>query len=157
SDPGSRLVAIMALARATGVCPFHRAKDAPPPDAKLRDRMLNSLLDLDWGKLNDEQRYSLVRNFEIIFNRFGKPDDALVAKCIAKLDPHFPAATPELNWLLCETLVYLQAPSVAAKGLQLIADAPTQEEQIEYARSLRMLKAGWTPALRTAYFEWLLK
>ena len=41
--------------------------------------------------------------------------------------------------------------------MALIAKAATQEEQIEYARSLRMLKAGWTTELRTAYFEWFLK
>jgi putative heme-binding domain-containing protein len=28
---------------------------------------------------------------------------------------------------------------------------------MEYARSLRMLKAGWTTATRTAYFRWFLK
>ena len=28
---------------------------------------------------------------------------------------------------------------------------------MEYARSLRMLKAGWTTPLHTAYFEWFLK
>jgi putative heme-binding domain-containing protein len=53
--------------------------------------------------------------------------------------------------------VYLKSPTVAAKTLALIAAAPTQEEQIEYARSLRMLDAGWTPATRTAYFEWFHK
>ena len=37
--------------------------------------------------------------------------------------------------------------------MKLIADAPTQEEQIEYARSLHMLDTGWTLPLRTAYFE----
>jgi putative heme-binding domain-containing protein len=79
------------------------------------------------------------------------------AKFVAKLDPLFPAATRELNWLLCETLVYLQAPTVAGKALALMASAPTQEEQIEYARSLRMLEKGWTIPLRTAYLEWFLK
>jgi putative heme-binding domain-containing protein len=62
-----------------------------------------------------------------------------------------------LNGLLCETLVYLQLPTVAAKALALIAAAPTQEEQMEYARSLRMLEAGWTIPTRTAFFEWFLK
>ena len=28
---------------------------------------------------------------------------------------------------------------------------------MQYARSIRMLKAGWTPQLRTAYFKWFLK
>ncbi len=32
--------------------------------------------------------------------------------------------------------------------------APSQEEQIDYARALRMLKAGWTPELRRGYFSW---
>jgi putative heme-binding domain-containing protein len=35
--------------------------------------------------------------------------------------------------------------------------APTQEEQIEYAMALRVLKAGWTPELRKAYFLWFQK
>ena len=35
-----------------------------------------------------------------------------------------------------------------------MAQAPTQEEQLEYAKSLRHLEAGWTPALRETYFEW---
>ena len=36
-------------------------------------------------------------------------------------------------------------------------EAATQEEQIEYARSLRMLKTGWNRDLREAYFNWFLK
>ena len=98
-----------------------------------------------------------MRTFEIVLNRFGRPDDATVQALLAKLDPRFPAPTCELNWLLCETLVYLQSPTVAAKAIALIEKAPTQEEQMEYARSLRMLKAGWTTPLHTAYFEWFLK
>jgi len=51
----------------------------------------------------------------------------------------------------------LQAPNTAAKGMALIAAAESQEPQIEYARSLRFLKAGWTPELRTQQLEWFLK
>ena len=39
----------------------------------------------------------------------------------------------------------------------MIKNAPGQEEQLEYARSIRFLKAGWTTELRTAQFEWFLK
>ncbi|MCB1066489.1 MAG: c-type cytochrome, partial [Verrucomicrobiae bacterium] len=73
------------------------------------------------------------------------------------LDPAFPADTFELNWLLCETLAYLQAPNTAAKGMALIAAAESQEPQMEYARSLRFLKTGWTPELRKQQLEWFLK
>jgi putative heme-binding domain-containing protein len=41
--------------------------------------------------------------------------------------------------------------------VKVLQQAPTQEEQIEFARSLRMLRAGWTPELRTTYFEWFNK
>jgi putative heme-binding domain-containing protein len=104
-----------------------------------------------------EQRLTQIRTIEITLNRFGLPDDETVSKLIARLDPQFPSPSRELNWLLCETLVYLQSPTVATKGLALIDQAVTQEEQIEYARSLRMLRTGWNTELRTKYFDWLLK
>lgn len=157
SDAPKQVEALMALARVTGVCPQHRTKDTPPVDEAQRAKLLDALSNVDWSKLDHERRLTLVRTIEITLNRFGRPDEARVSKLIAKLDPLFPAPTRELNWLLCETLVFLQAPNAAAKGIALIEAAPTQEEQIEYARSLRMLRAGWTNELRRAYFEWFLK
>ena len=62
-----------------------------------------------------------------------------------------------MNWLLCETLAFLESPTVAKKGIALLLEAPTQEEQMEYARSLRNLKTGWTHELRVQYFNWFLK
>ena len=41
--------------------------------------------------------------------------------------------------------------------MKLLAAAPSQEEQIVYAKSLRNLKTGWTSAQRKAYFEWFQK
>ncbi len=149
--------ALMALARAVGVCPQHRTADTAPVDVAMRAKLLGALLKLDLAALPHEPQLTALRTLEIVLNRFDRPDDATVRKLIAKLDPLFPAKSPELNWLLCETLVYLQAPATAAKGMALIANAPTQEEQIEYARSLRMLKAGWTKETRTAQLEWFLR
>jgi putative heme-binding domain-containing protein len=59
--------------------------------------------------------------------------------------------------MLCETLVAVQSPTIAAKGMAAIKSAPGQEEQMEYARSLRMLKTGWTKELRTEQFNWFLR
>jgi putative heme-binding domain-containing protein len=156
-NPGVQVEALMALARAGGICPFHRRPDSPPVDTVLRDQLLAALVALDWSSLTHDQQLTLVRTLEITLNRFGQPDDATVARLIKQLDPHFPASSFDLNWLLCETLAYLQSPTAATKGIALITDAPTQEEQIEYARSLRMLKTGWTLPLHTAYFQWFLK
>jgi putative heme-binding domain-containing protein len=157
SDPAKQVEALLALVCVTGIDPLHRQPSDPPVDEYMRDRILAALLRLDWSRLSNEQRITLVRTFEICFNRFGRPDQATTARVIAQLDPQFPAATRELNWLLCETFAYLQSPTVAAKAMELIRRAPTQEEQIEYARSIRFLKTGWTTETRTDYLRWFLK
>ena len=156
-NPAIQVEALLALARTAGIDPQHRQPSDPPVDLAMKAKLLDALGKLDWDKLNEEQRRTLVRTIEIVCVRFGAPDDAQTQRLIAQLDPHFPAPTRELNWLLCETLAFLQAPNTAAKALALIESAPTQEEQMEYARDIRLLKAGWTTELHTRYFAWFLK
>ena len=157
SDPAKQVEALLALARVTGACPQHRSDSTPPVDTAMRDKMLAAVLAIDLPKLDATSQLTLQRTLQIILTRFGRPDDATVQKLTAALDPLFPSESAELNWLLCETLAWLQSPTVAAKAMALIKAAPTQEEQVQYARSIRMLKAGWTDELHTAYFEWFLK
>tara|TARA_R110000850_G_scaffold81215_2_gene174671 strand:- start:5502 stop:8741 length:3240 start_codon:yes stop_codon:yes gene_type:complete len=157
SDPAKQVEALLALARVTGVCPQHRDDQTPEVDTAMRDKLLSAVINLDDASLDLSQQLTLQRALQIILNRFGRPDDATVAKLIEKFDPQFPAKSPEMNWLLCETLAWLQSPTVAEKTIALMQSAPTQEEQMQYARSIRMLKAGWTPELHKAYFEWFLK
>jgi putative heme-binding domain-containing protein len=156
-NAGRRVEALLALARVTGIDPQHRKPTDAPVDKTMGAKIIAALQSLDWSKLSHEQRLTLLRTYEIVFVRFGRPDDSTVKSIVTKLDPHFPAENFDLNWLLCETLVYLQSPNVAEKAMALLRKAPTQEEQMEYARSLRMLKAGWTTDLHTEYFEWMLK
>ena len=107
--------------------------------------------------LDEDRQLTVYRTLQIILSRMGRPADVKANKLIAWLEPRFPADSYEVNWLLCETLAWLQSSEVAAKTMALIAKAPTQEEQMQYARSIRMLKNGRTPELREAYFEWFLK
>src|SRR5207247_4655569 len=97
------------------------------------------------------------RVYAVLFNRTGKPAPAARAALIKRFDSLYPAKGRELNADLCQLLVYLEAPGVVAKTLKLMAEAPTQEEQMEYAKSLRVLASGWSSAQRKAYFEWYLK
>jgi len=156
TDATRQLEALLALTRITGVCPTHREEGATV-NTEMRDLLLSTMLKHDFAKLTKEQRLAHVRILQIVLNRFGNPDEATIAAIISQLDPSFPADSFELNWLLCETLAYLQAPAIAAKGMALIAAAESQEPQIEYARSLRHLKVGWTKELRTQQLEWFLK
>jgi hypothetical protein len=101
----------------------------------MRDKLLKALASIDAASLSASQQLTLVRTIQIALNRFGWPSDQIVEQLTASLDPMFPAKTAELNWLLSETLAYLQAPGTAEKTMELIAAAPAQEEQMQYARS----------------------
>ena len=157
SNPQKQVVALLALARASGVCPQHRNQFSQPINITLRNKMLSAVLAVDLPKLDSTSQLTLQRTLQIIFNRFGRPDTATTQKLIAAIDPLFPSESADLNWLLCETLAWLQSPKLANKAMMLIKSSPTQEEQVQYARSIRLLKAGWTKELKTDYFEWFLK
>jgi putative heme-binding domain-containing protein len=120
----------------------------------LRGAVLHSLARIDWAGLSDPQRLELLRVYEVHFNRLGRPDDAACKEVSSRFDAHYPSHNRFINGELCQLLVYLQNPQVAVKTLKMMAQAPTQEEQIDYAKSLRMLKVGWTPELRMQYFKW---
>jgi putative heme-binding domain-containing protein len=152
--PTAAINGLLALVRVSASDPAHHKSD---PDPKLRAQVLEALDKLDWAKLDDGQRLEMLRVYQVLFNRTGKPTDAERKQVIAKLDPHYPAKDRLLNADLCQVLVYLEAPSAAAKTMKLLADAPTQEEQLEYVKSLRVLKAGWTPEMRKDYFSWFVK
>ena len=168
----ARLEALLALARQAAPCPYHTAKAAKPDprtgiaptiaeptaeQAALRDRLLAALRADDFAKLTQEQKLLNLRIAQIVLHRYGKPDDAGIAAVTRYYDAAYPAANFELNWLLTETLSFLQSPTLAAKAMAVVADAGSQEPEMEIMRSLRMLKAGWTPELREKQLNWFVK
>ncbi|HEV3202862.1 MAG TPA: c-type cytochrome, partial [Gemmataceae bacterium] len=156
-DPQKAIPALLALVRVSSTDPFHRKPNALPVNEALKSQLLPALEKMNWQQLTDDQRLDLLRVYAILFVRMGPPDEAARQRIIALLDPHFPSNHRFLNAELCQMLVYLEAPGVAGKTLKLLAEAPTQEEQMEYAKSLRMLKTGWTMEERQKYFTWFLK
>lgn len=156
-DPTAAINALLALARVSAPDPFHRKASDPPADPKLRGRIVEKLARLDWSKVGETEQLELLRTYHVLFNRLGKPTDDERKLVLAAVDGHFPAKNTRVNAELLQLLVYLEAPNAAARAVKLLSEAPTQEEQIEYARSLRMLKTGWTPELRREYFTWFLK
>ncbi len=152
NDPRKAIAAIVALARASGRDDYHRKASDPKPDAALQGEMLAALDRIDWSKLETGDRLDLIRTYELTLIRLGRPDDATCERLAAKFDALFPAQTKEFNIHLANMLVYLQAPSAAAKTMALLGSALTQEEQIEYVLALRALKTGWTMPLREDVF-----
>jgi putative heme-binding domain-containing protein len=158
-DPGRALGALLALVRATGQDPFHHPRKPGDriPGEFLKPAILEALDRIDWQALTDARRLDLLRIYAILFNRMGKPEDSARDRLITRFDPLFPAKSLELNAELVQLLVYLEAPTIATKALHLMNAAPTQEEQLQYARALRVLKTGWTLQQRSEYFAWLQK
>ncbi len=156
-NPAVATQALLALVRVSASCPFHLKPGTPKPDPAVRAKVLEALARFDFAKLTDEQKLDVVRVYHVLFNRFGPPTADERKAWLAKYAPAFPDKNRFVNGELLQVFVYLQDEKAASIGMKLLKDAPTQEEQIEYARALRMLNTGWTPELRTGYFEWFVK
>ncbi|MDA0752296.1 MAG: c-type cytochrome [Verrucomicrobia bacterium] len=143
TDVHARLTGLLALTR------------VGTPD--LKGKILDALNAVSWNALTDEQKLEFLRVYSLTFIRMGEATAAEAQKTIAKLDPVFPADDRFINAELCQLLVYVQSPQTAAKGVALLELAPSQEEQIDYAKSLRLLRRGWNSNLQERYFKWFIK
>ena len=118
--------------------------------------MLAALGTIDSSSLSQSDRLDLMRAYSLAFTRLGKPDEGTRQRLASTFEAVFPTRPRDLNIQLANMLVYLQAPNAATKIMALFRNAFTQEEQIEYALALRMLKSGWTLPLREEYFRWFV-
>ncbi len=159
TNPVAAINALLALVRVVGQDPVNhpRKPSDPVPGLQKKASILAALERIDLSKLSDLERCDLLRVYTVVFNRLGGPDPATRERLIRRIDPLFPARSSLLNADLCQLLVYLESPNVAEKALTLMDIAPSQEEQMEYANSLRNLKSGWSLEQRKAYFAWCQK
>ena len=153
-DASTALPALMALVRVSALDEFHRRPGDLPPDQARQSQVLSALAKIDWSRMSQNQRLEWLRVHELCFTRLGSPSAEVRAGLLKRLEPLFPAGERSLNSELCQLLAYLQSPEVAPKAMALVRAAPTQEEQLDSIKSLRVLQAGWTPELRREYFAW---
>ncbi|HSQ56468.1 MAG TPA: c-type cytochrome [Gemmata sp.] len=157
TDPVKAIHALLALVRVSAPCPEHTKDKKVHGDPALRAKVLASLGRIDFASLGDQQKLDMIRVYHILFNRFGAPTAEERKAWLAKFTPAFPDKNRFVDGEILPVFVYLQDDAVAPKAMKLLKDAATQEEELEYVRALRMLKAGWTPELRKEYFTWFLK
>jgi putative heme-binding domain-containing protein len=141
-DPRTALTALMALIRSQ-------------KEAAIQPKIIAALNAIDLQSLKGIDRVTLVRNYWLTIARHGQPDAATAAAICEKLP--FPAKDPALSRDIAELHVVLGSESIVAKAGPLVNNAPTQEEQIDYARILRIATKGWTQQLRSDYFRWFLR
>ncbi len=114
-DPQALIEAMVALAR-------QGKKDA-------KDPMLKALEGIDYSKLSEQQQIDILRAFELVFARMGKPEGAAKAGVVAYLNPHYPAQTNMLNRSLSKVLVYIEAPGAVEKTLALLEKAKDDKSE----------------------------
>ena len=119
-----------------------------------RSQLLKNLNEIPLKALTNEQLIRLLRAYGLIIMRLGAPNLNESEILTQRLEKLLPSQDRFVNSELIKLLVYLQSPSLAAQGVALLQAAPSQEEQLDYAMSLRHLKTGWNKELRTAYFSW---
>jgi putative heme-binding domain-containing protein len=119
----------------------------------LQPQIVQALGRLSWSQLDISARLELLRAYGLTFARHGAPAPSLRESLLDTLNGAFPAEDVRVNRELCSLLVFLEAPEVAARTLDLLKQAPTQEEQIHYLLCLRSLKVGWSVEQRRTYFE----
>ncbi|MFM9032425.1 MAG: heme-binding protein, partial [Opitutaceae bacterium] len=90
-------------------------------DKALQPRIIASLGRLDFGKVAPELRLPLLRAWQLVFTRGGKPSSELCATIAAKLDPHFPHTDAFVNRELVNLLIYLGSTQVVAKTVPLLS------------------------------------
>lgn len=126
-------------------------------DKSLQPKMLEALERIDWKMLTTPQKIDYLRAYQLTFIRLGQPNSYWKNRASKRLDSYYPAGVREVNAELCKLISYLEPADGVTKTLALMARAPTQEEQIEYALSLRTVKNGWTRKDREDYFNWFHK
>ena len=143
SNPVSKTAALLSLARLG--------------EKKHQEGATRSLLELNYRELDLQTRFDLLRAHALVFIRLAPPTDKQKAAVIAQVNQHFPADNRAENIELSNLLAYLNAPNVVGRAVELMDTAPTQEEQIAMAKTIRHLKDGWTPELQERFFKWFTR
>ena len=139
--PRPALAALLALARADAAASHREILAAL---RRLHDEPLSADLRGEW-----------LRVLALTFARAGDVAPEIRAPWAPVLERLFPLGRHEDDAALLELLVFCEAPQAAAHGMTALRSAATREAQIELAKSLRVLRSGWTPALRRDFFAWL--
>lgn len=128
--------------------------DVSADRAEVTKRIMTAVKDMDLSRLTSDQKLELIRALTVTFVRIAPPSAEDRTAIVEHLKDALPAPTQALNSELAQLITYVQAPYAVEQIVRLLEAAPTQEEQIQYARNLRLLTTGWTPELQERFFKW---
>jgi len=117
--------------------------------------IVDTLAGLNWSSLDEEELLVPLRALQLTIIRQGRLDAAQGRPIVERLDPLFPHHGFAVNWLLQELLVEFETPGVIERSLDLVENAATQEEQIQYAKTLSRVSTGWELHSARRVLAWL--
>lgn len=147
ADSQAKRTALLALARVG--------------DQDDQQIIVGALAGLNWSSLDAEELLVPLRTLQLTIIRQGRLDAVQGRPIAEQLDPLFPHHSFAVNWLLQELLVEFEAsgvfetPGVIERSLDLVENAATQEEQVQYAKTLSRISAGWDLGSARRVLDWL--
>lgn len=136
-----RLTAGLALAR------VGRKDDQKP--------LWDSAAKANWMEATPEELLWRARTLQVSIARHGLPEGEPSAKLMSQLEQVYPQPSYPVNRLLAELLAVARSSEFTAKTATLLQKATTQEEQIQYAKTLVNARLPWTPDQRRIFLQWL--
>ena len=125
--------------------------------ADVRDTLFRRLEELVPVKLTPETRLDVVRALQVVSVRLGDPEGALRDSLLQKLHAAMPSTESRWNVEASQLLVRWKSPQAAQEIYPLFEKAPSQEEQMSFAASLRLVSEGWPEGAREKFFRWFLR
>lgn len=122
--------------------------------ASIQPALLGALARHPWSRLDEAQVLLKLRVLQLSFVRQGRPSADWVERAIGRLSPRYPAPTWPENRELSRLLIWMEAPGVVERTLDLLEGANSQAQQVHYVAQLRNLRPGWTPETRRRYLAW---
>lgn len=106
----------------------------------MKNKIIAVLTKVDFDKLSPAQKIDLVRVFEVLIFRMGKPEGNARNQVITYLDSRYPSSSNELDRVLAKVLVHLAAPGSTEKTLALLQTAKddAQEKTVSASSDLIM-------------------
>lgn len=136
-----------------------RSVESIPEDQRpvMQAKVLEALANIPIGDQSERLQLDILRAMALQLIRAGKPSDESRKLLVSTLSPLYPAKSTRMNRELSQLLIYLNAPKVIPRTLDLIEKSPTQEEQMQLALWLRTVNDGWSLDDHKRYFAYFNK
>jgi len=118
-------------------------------------RVFAALDALPIERWNADDRRDALRVWQVALARAGKPEEKIAQHTRARFAPLLATSDYDSQRVLLDVLVFLEEPSVVPFAIEAATRESNGARAMAYAWPLRDATAGWTPALRSRFFQWL--